>query len=51
VLTEQYYQGLQAPHKELVWFEHSGHTPWTREPAQFVNVIVDTVLGGPPSRR
>ena len=51
VLTEQYYQGLQAPHKELVWFEHSGHTPWTREPEQFVNVIVNTVLAGTPSRR
>jgi pimeloyl-ACP methyl ester carboxylesterase len=43
-LTQEYEQLLQAPHKEIVWFEHSGHTPWTREPDRFVEVVVNNVL-------
>ncbi len=43
-LTEEYSQLLSAPHKELIWFEHSGHNPWISEPAEFVNVMVNTVL-------
>jgi pimeloyl-ACP methyl ester carboxylesterase len=43
-LTEEYYQKLPAPHKELIWFEHSGHTPWTSEPDRFVDVMVNRVL-------
>jgi pimeloyl-ACP methyl ester carboxylesterase len=44
VLTEQYYAVLEAPHKEIVWFEHSGHTPWVSESDRFVQVMVETVL-------
>ncbi len=44
VLTEQYYTVLEAPHKEIVWFEHSGHNPWVSESARFVDVMVKTVL-------
>jgi pimeloyl-ACP methyl ester carboxylesterase len=43
-LTEEYYELLDAPHKEIVWFEHSGHTPWVHESERFVQVMVDTVL-------
>ena len=43
-LTEAYYNLLQAPHKEIVWFEHSGHTPWISESARFVDVVVNRVL-------
>jgi len=43
-LVEEYYELLDAPHKELVWFEHSGHTPWTSESDKFVEVMVNTVL-------
>lgn len=43
-LTEDYYRVLDAPHKEIVWFEHSGHTPWTREPGKFVEVVVNKIL-------
>ena len=25
VLTEQFYQSLRAPYKQLIWFEHSAH--------------------------
>jgi len=44
VLTEQYYELLDAPHKQIVWFEHSGHTPWVSESDRFVQAMVDTVL-------
>lgn len=36
-LTEEYYEILSAPEKELVWFEHSGHGPWMNETEKFVN--------------
>lgn len=45
VLTEQYYAVLEAPHKEIIWFEHSGHNPWVSESDRFVEVVVNTVLG------
>jgi pimeloyl-ACP methyl ester carboxylesterase len=44
VLAEEYFQLLDAPHKEIVWFEHSGHTPWVSESDRFVQTMVDTVL-------
>jgi pimeloyl-ACP methyl ester carboxylesterase len=44
VLTEQYFEVLEAPHKEIVWFEHSGHNPWVSESERFVQVMVETVL-------
>ncbi|HSN75991.1 MAG TPA: alpha/beta hydrolase [Anaerolineae bacterium] len=44
VLAEEYFQLLDAPHKEIVWFEHSGHTPWVSESDRFVQIMVDTVL-------
>jgi pimeloyl-ACP methyl ester carboxylesterase len=43
-LTEEYYQLLDAPHKELIWFEQSGHNPWVSEPDKFVDTVVNTVL-------
>ena len=44
VLAEEYFQLLDAPHKEIIWFEHSGHTPWVSESDRFVQAMVDTVL-------
>jgi pimeloyl-ACP methyl ester carboxylesterase len=44
VLTEQYYEVLNAPHKELIWFEHSGHNPWVTESDTFVGVVVNKIL-------
>lgn len=44
VFVEQYYAVLEAPHKQIVWFESSGHTPWVSESARFVQVMVETVL-------
>ncbi len=44
VIAEEYYKLLKAPHKEWIWFEHSGHNPWVTESALFVDVVVNTVL-------
>jgi hypothetical protein len=35
-LVQQYFDVLNAPAKELVWFEHSGHSPWINESDRFV---------------
>jgi pimeloyl-ACP methyl ester carboxylesterase len=43
-LTEEYFNLLTAPHKELIWFEHSGHSPWVNESAKFIDVMVNKVL-------
>ncbi len=39
-LAEEYYNLLDAPQKELVWFEHSGHSPWINESARFVEEVL-----------
>jgi pimeloyl-ACP methyl ester carboxylesterase len=33
--SEQFYQGLRAPVKRMVWFEHSAHHPFLEEPERF----------------
>ena len=43
-LVEDYLDILDVPHKELIWFEHSGHSPWQEEPEKVVDVMVNTVL-------
>jgi pimeloyl-ACP methyl ester carboxylesterase len=45
VLAEEYFELLDAPHKELIWFERSGHNPWVNESANFIDVVVNDVLG------
>lgn len=44
VLAEEYFELLNAPHKEFIWFERSGHNPWVTESAVFVDVVANTVL-------
>lgn len=44
VLAEEYFELLDAPYKELIWFERSGHNPWVTESDEFVNVVVNEVL-------
>jgi pimeloyl-ACP methyl ester carboxylesterase len=34
-LTEKYFQFIKAPHKELIWFEHSAHIMPFEEPLKF----------------
>ncbi len=44
VLVEEYFQILEAPDKKIVWFEHSGHSPWINEPAKFVKEVLTCFL-------
>lgn len=43
-LAEDYLQRLEAPYKELIWFEHSGHSPWVEESEKMVDVMVNLVF-------
>ncbi len=44
-LAEEYAALLQAPHKEIVWFEHSGHSPWINENERFAREVIARFLG------
>ncbi len=44
VLAERYFNVLDAPQKQLVWFEHSGHNPEHEEATAFNDFMVNTVL-------
>ncbi len=39
-LAEDYYKILEAPKKELIWFEHSAHSPWINEADRFVQELL-----------
>ncbi len=38
-LADEYYNSLNAPDKEWVWFENSGHSPWINESDRFIDEI------------
>jgi pimeloyl-ACP methyl ester carboxylesterase len=40
-LSEEFYGSLQAPHKELIWFEGSAHTPDLDEPEKFQGEVIN----------
>jgi pimeloyl-ACP methyl ester carboxylesterase len=42
-VSVDYFNELQAPTKELVWFEHSGHEPFADEPAKFNHQMIEMV--------
>lgn len=39
-LVENYLNVLEAPHKEIIWFENSGHSPWINESDRFVRELI-----------
>lgn len=39
-LVEEYYDILDAPKKKLIWFEHSGHSPWINERDLFIEEVL-----------
>jgi pimeloyl-ACP methyl ester carboxylesterase len=43
-ITESYYNRLDAPLKDLFWFEHSAHAIPTTEPALLQETIINKVL-------
>lgn len=44
VLVEEFVKTLDAPHKEIIWFENSAHGPLEEEPAKFNEVLVSKLL-------
>jgi len=44
VLAERWFNQLQAPYKELIWFEHSSHSPMIFKMDQFNQVLSEKVL-------
>ena len=38
-LISEFYERIEAPHKELVWFEESAHFPFFEEPARFAEEL------------
>ncbi len=43
-VSVQYYEVLEAPSKELLWFESSGHEPFADEPEKYNAAMVERVL-------
>ena len=42
-LVERYHDVLEAPHKELIWFERSGHPPLYSEASKVIDIVVSQV--------
>jgi pimeloyl-ACP methyl ester carboxylesterase len=40
VAAQKFYDALTAPSKQLIWFDHSAHTPQYDEPAKFRDVLL-----------
>ncbi len=38
-----YFNVLDAPYKQVIWFEHSGHEPFMDEPEKFNAAMIDIV--------
>lgn len=45
-LAEDYERVLQAPSKGIVWFEHSGHSPWINERDKFSEEVLKCFTAG-----
>ncbi len=43
-ILERYFATLKAPHKEIVWFENSGHMPNLDEPEVYQDKLIQVVL-------
>ncbi len=43
VLAAQWFETIQAPHKRIVWFEKSAHSPMIDEPKAFAKVLIEQV--------
>jgi pimeloyl-ACP methyl ester carboxylesterase len=43
--AQRYFDRLSAPSKQLVWFEHSAHTPQLEESDQFRRLMVQVRAG------
>ncbi len=44
ILAEQYFKLINAPVKELIWFENSAHLPHIEENSKFQNLLINRIL-------
>jgi pimeloyl-ACP methyl ester carboxylesterase len=44
ILAKLYFQTIEAPRKQLIWFEKSAHNPPFEEPEKFNRVLIEHVL-------
>ena len=44
VLVEDWFNMIEAPRKELIWFEESGHNPMGDEPEKFKKLLRDRLM-------
>ena len=42
-VAAEWFEGVQAPAKQLVWFEHSAHEAFNEEPGRFLVSLVNVV--------
>ena len=45
-LVVEFGERLRAPHKEIVWFEHSAHLPNFEEPQKFCDFCISLLGAG-----
>ncbi len=43
-LVQAWFDSIEAPKKELIWFENSGHNPMGDEPARFKQLLINRLL-------
>lgn len=43
-LVQSYFDSIQAPDKELIWFEHSAHGPMAEEPEKYKKLLREKLL-------
>jgi len=43
-LVEDWFNMIEAPVKELIWFENSGHNPMSDEPERFIPLLKEKLL-------
>lgn len=44
VLVEEFVKKIHAPHKEMIWFENSGHGPLEEEPEKFNSIMIKKLI-------
>ena len=43
-LVQSYFDSIQAPDKDLIWFEHSAHGPMAEEPQKYKKLLREKLL-------
>ena len=42
-LSYEYYQSIEAPIKDFIWFNESAHSPFAEEPEKFRNCLIEKI--------